>query len=295
MGRTLKRVPLDFAWPIDEIWTGYLNPFWRQRAPCPGCKGTGQTAEAQRFRDEWYGKVPFDPAAYGAVPLTVDHPAVVAFAKRQCEHNPDYYGTGDGAVLRECRRLLGHYRNQWCHHLIQADVDALAEAGRLHDFLRRPINAEQQAQLEKDGGFWLKEPNGYKPTADEVNAWSIGSMGHDAINRWVCVEARCKREGFESTCKACGGDGDLWPSAAVKEAQDNWTDEEPPTGDGFQLWTTTNEGAPISPVFATIEELCAWCADNATTFGSFKATADKWREMLDADFVVHQQGNAVFM
>lgn len=24
MGREIKRVPLDFAWPLDEIWSGYL-------------------------------------------------------------------------------------------------------------------------------------------------------------------------------------------------------------------------------------------------------------------------------
>lgn len=295
MGRKLMRVPLDFSWPLNETWTGYLNPFWRQRTDCPSCKGSGQTQEAKRFSDEWYGNAPFDPVAYGAVPLTLDHPSIVAFARRQCERTPGYYGTGDDAVNREKRRLLSLWQNQWCHHLIQADVDALVEAGRLADFTNRPINAEQRAQLERDGGYWLKESNGYTPTADEVNAWSIDSMGHDATNNWVCVEARCKREGFETTCKACGGEGDLWPSPETKAAYEGWTKEAPPTGDGFQLWETTSEGSPTSPVFASLDELCAWCADNATTFGSFKASADKWREMLDADFVVHQQGNAVFM
>ncbi len=24
--RTLKRVPLDFSWPLGEVWTGYLKP-----------------------------------------------------------------------------------------------------------------------------------------------------------------------------------------------------------------------------------------------------------------------------
>ena len=30
--RTAKRVPLDFDWPLKEVWTGYLPPKWR---PCP--------------------------------------------------------------------------------------------------------------------------------------------------------------------------------------------------------------------------------------------------------------------
>lgn len=295
MGRTLKRVPLDFSWPLNEVWGGHLNPFWAQRTACRACDGSGQAPGAKRFSDEWYGKAPFDPVEYGATPLTVDHPAIVAFAERQVERTPDYYGTGEVAVNREKRRLLGLWANQWSHHLIQADVDALVEADRLPDFTKRPINAEQRAQLEKDGGYWLKTSNGYTPTADEVNAWSIGSMGHDAINQWVCVEARCKREGVETTCKACDGDGDMWPRPEVKAAYENWEREGPPEGDGFQLWETTSEGSPSSPVFATIEELCAWCADNATTFGSFKATADEWRKMLDGGLVAHRQGNAVFM
>ena len=32
MGRELRRVPLDFAWPLQKVWAGFLNPHWR---PCP--------------------------------------------------------------------------------------------------------------------------------------------------------------------------------------------------------------------------------------------------------------------
>ncbi len=32
-----------------------------------------------------------------------------------------------------------------------------------------------------------------------------------------------------------------------KQAED-WTDTEPPTGDGYQLWETTSEGSLSSPV-----------------------------------------------
>ncbi|HRQ87325.1 MAG TPA: hypothetical protein PLA50_00900 [Bacteroidia bacterium] len=43
MGRKLKRVPMDFDWPLDEVWGGYLNPHWRK---CPDCEG-GYTASYQ--------------------------------------------------------------------------------------------------------------------------------------------------------------------------------------------------------------------------------------------------------
>lgn len=295
MGRTLKRVPHDFAWPLNKTWGGYLNPFYRQCLSCPSCDGSGLSPEAKRFRDQWYGNAPFDPAAYGATPLTIDHPAVQAFAKRNVEHSPGYYGADDRAAQREAKRLFDMWIGQWNHHLVQADVDALVAAGRLPEFTRRPRTPEQTEALAATGNYWMAEHNGYMPTADEVNVWSIGGMGHDGINQHVCVEARCKREGVEMTCAACAGSGELWPSPEIRQAAEDWEETDPPNGDGFQLWETTSEGSPVSPVFSTIEELCDWCASNATTFGDCTATAAKWREMLDADFVHHAEGNAVFL
>jgi len=74
-----------------------------------------------------------------------------------------------------------------------------------------------------------------------------------------------------------------------------WTFLEPPTGEGYQLWETTSEGSPSSPVFKTLDELCTWCEENATTFASHTATAAEWKKMLSEDFVHHQEGNAIFL
>lgn len=74
-----------------------------------------------------------------------------------------------------------------------------------------------------------------------------------------------------------------------------WTFLQPPTGEGYQLWETTTEGSPQSPVFATLDALCDWCEANATTFGSYTTSAAKWKRMLDDDFVYHQEGNAIFL
>lgn len=295
MGRKLMRVPLDFDWPLNKTWGGYLNPFYAQRTDCPACAGSGYAPEAKRFKDQWYGYAPFDPVAYGVSQLAVDHPAVVEFARRNVERHPDYYGTGEPAVARECKRLWENWKGQWSHHLNQDDIDALVQAGRLHDFVRRPRTPEQAQELAKDGGYWLREPNGYRPTPEEVNSWAITSFGHDAINCWVCVAARCKREGFKEYCSKCEGSGDLWVSDGARVACEDWEPSGPPNGPGYQLWETTSEGSPVSPVFQTLEALCDWCADNATTFGSYTATSEKWREMLDSDFVVHREGSAVFL
>ena len=56
---------------------------------------------------------------------------------------------------------------------------------------------------------------------------------------------------------------------------------EPPVGEGWQMWETTSEGSPISPVFASPEDLATWLADtNASTFGSLTATASQWLKMI---------------
>jgi len=69
----------------------------------------------------------------------------------------------------------------------------------------------------------------------------------------------------------------------------------PPKGDGYQLWETTSEGSPVSPVFASLDGLCEWCEENATTFGSHRAGRDEWRLMLEADSVHSREGDVSFM
>ncbi len=41
MGREVKRVALDFDWPIDKPWKGYCNPHYQK---CRDCDGRGSTA-----------------------------------------------------------------------------------------------------------------------------------------------------------------------------------------------------------------------------------------------------------
>jgi len=52
---------------------------------------------------------------------------------------------------------------------------------------------------------------------------------------------------------------------------------------GFQLYETTTEGTPVSPVFPSLQELAAWCEDGATVFASFKWTRDQWLASFEAD------------
>lgn len=68
----------------------------------------------------------------------------------------------------------------------------------------------------------------------------------------------------------------IWYNEDLKEL---WF-KEVPKGEGYQLWETTSEGSPVSPVFKTLEELCVWCETNATIFADIKLSKEKWFNIL---------------
>jgi hypothetical protein len=245
MGREVKRVALDFAWPLGTIWGGFKNPFYCQCINCPDCEGSGSSPAARELEDKWYGYVPFRPEDRGSVPFTPEHPRVLALARRNA--------VGVYAVRMEAERLCRHYNGSWCHHLNADDVAALVKAERLHDLTKDFVPGK---------GWQPKEP-AHTPTPQEVNDWSIGGgIGHDAINQWTVVGAECERLGLPTTCARCEGEGSLWPSAEIKQAAEDWKDTEPPAGEGWQVWETVSEGSPITPVMSTREALIDYLVQN---------------------------------
>ena len=252
MSRQVRRVPLDFDWPLHKIWHGFLMPDKFNEQPCPDCTN-GWSPPAQNLYDLWYGKTPFDPASTGSTPWRHDSPPIRARAERHIAEAPQYYGKGEAAIQQEGQRLADLFNGQWCHHLSQDDVDALADAGRLRRFTHT---------WDRDNG-WQKIEPAVRPTAAQVNEWSIGGPGHDGINAHVVIEARCKREGIDPTCRTCGGHASLEKYEGQRAEAEAWEPTEPPEGDGWQLWETVSEGSPISPVFSTAEALAAWMSDPA--------------------------------
>lgn len=77
---------------------------------------------------------------------------------------------------------------QWYNNITQDEVDALWSENRLkHAF---------------------KE----KPSAEEVNEWNKNKqgLGHDCLNKMICVEQRAKRLGVYGLCEKCNGDGNIY-------------------------------------------------------------------------------------
>lgn len=103
-------------------------------------------------------------------------------------------------------------------------------------------------------------------------------FGHDAIDDWAADKKIIEAAGLNpdkwGICKTCGGEA-IDPKN--KKKYEEWEYYEPPKGEGFQLWETTSEGSPESPVFETIDKLCEWCEKNATTFASSKTTKERWK------------------
>jgi len=56
-----------------------------------------------------------------------------------------------------------------------------------------------------------------------------------------------------------------------------------PVGEGYQLWETTSEGSPVSPVFETLDSLCEWCEENYTVYANMKATKEQWKKLLTSE------------
>ena len=160
-------------------------------------------------------------------------------------------------------------RSQYAWHdkLTQDDVDHLVAEGRLSTWVRGE-NGER--------GHWEQRPR----DAAEVNANSLRHL--DGINRMILCEYRCKRLGLPYTCDECGGHGDIATDEQRAE-YDKWEPTEPPAGDGWQLWETTSEGSPVSPVFTTAEELARWCETGATWFASERWPASQWLKTFRDD------------
>ncbi len=261
MGRELKRVALDFEWPLSKVWQGFVNPHYTAK-DCEHCAGSGSSPDARRLKDQWYGNAPFRPEDRGGKPFEATHAAIVALAKRNLRNAPAFYGASPRAEAREAQRLAHHFNSSWSHHLNADDVAALVEAGRLKD-LTHTFTA---------GQGWAPRVPPVVPTPEEVNLWSLQAFGHDSINQWIVVGAECKRLGVPDTCEHCDGEGCIWPSPEAKTLFEEWKRIEPPAGPGYQIWETVSEGSPISPVFSTPEDLARhmtttrWGADDGTPY-----------------------------
>lgn len=157
----------------------------RKGHDCPHCDGSAMNPETKKLSDDWYS---FDDVDY-----VYDKP--------------------------------GHrYNNKaWQYHLTEVEVEALVKGGRLNDLVG------MNCWFDEDDNKWMAWIDKEKqeidapvmPTPEAVNEWAHKGFGHDAINRWIAVEARAKHLGVYGHCPHCT-DGVIY--------------DEPKAKLGLQLW-----------------------------------------------------------
>jgi hypothetical protein len=98
-------------------------------------------------------------------------------------------------------------------------------------------------------------------------------------DEWI---AKCEADGYEAAVEWCGR------VPVRSDYMPEWTAEE---ATHFMMYETTSEGTPISPAFATPEELARWLADTgASAFGGMTATYEQWLATCKRG---HSMGSAV--
>lgn len=156
----------------------------------------------------------------------------------------------------------------WGNHITEIEVAALVKAGRLHDLTHDWVGGSKG---------WVEKVPAYIPTAEEVNQWNRTGFGHDSTNQSICVKARAENLDVYGKCTHCNGEGEIWQSEEIKSLNEEWRQFDPPIGDGFQLWSTTTEGHPITPVFGTLDALCEYCdMEKVYVFGHQKMNKAEW-------------------
>ena len=265
MGREVRRVPLDFDWPIKKTWDGFLNHHYDKMSECPACGGTGSNEVGRFLSDAWYHH-----SAEGLFGNFFGDNILSVWLRERYERAGWSASVCDNIEM--AKRFGFTSLTHWSDKLAQEEVDALISDGRLRD-LTHTWTAD-------DG--WQPKEGVRNPTPDDVAVWASGGMGHDAINQWICVKARAKRFGVENTqCEECAGSGEFWANEEDRVTAEAWERTPPPKGDGWQMWETTSDGSPISPVFATPEELATWLADTrASSFGPITNDYDTWLKMI---------------
>jgi len=234
MGRELRRVPLDFDWPLRERWVGFVNP---HRKLCPkadtnDCHG-GYTS-AYKWMD----------AICHFIALIGDEAAMPA----ELRNRPN--------------RFYPHpYLKEWNQSpttsIPRGVIEALPKEQTLRDYaywryLRD--NPPQLLELNEELAVLIErlaepqDPDLKKSFAARKRGDTFDRLhGYHILDRLLEVTGLPKEWGI---CPVCQGNG-LDPE--IQAAHDAWTRSDPPDGPGYQLWETVSEGSPISPVFADEE------------------------------------------
>lgn len=139
---------------------------------------------------------------------------------------------------------------------------------------------------------------GTRPSADIAELVTglcdgeVPFMGRSTTDAWRATRKIIAAAGLDDEtwgwCPDCAGHGSVEVYPGQRADAEAWQPTDPPTGDGWQMWETTSEGSPVSPVCATAEELAEWLADTgASMFGNATATRAEWLAIITGETFAH--------
>lgn len=293
MGRKLMRVPLDFSWPLNKRWQGYLSPF--RGDECDECDGSGYGPKVRPISETWYNFQAGSEAWYNK--LTQDEVDALCEEGRLVDFTSTWK-PGEGWV-RDKPNPTAEAVNAWA-----------SGRGLGHDAINRFICIEARVKrvlgIDKDSpDYYCQTCYGHLRLLDP----QPGKFVFSTIERFVTDEANIKeaqedeakgltysikqlRDGQAALekMKSDGFPDEVEDQKVLYLAASMWQREEPPTGPGFQLWETTSEGSPISPVFPTLDALCTWLEPNGSAFGSTRMSKADWLKALGESVVTVDLG-----
>ena len=129
MGREVKRVSMDFDWPLNLIWKGYLNPYTPEE--CKVCGGSGLNKETRQLSDDWYD---FGDTGRKWMYNLTDHEIQALLDSNRLVDLTHYWKEGEGWV-----RIEGYTPTA-------EEVNAWAQKGIGHDSFNRWICVEARAK-----------------------------------------------------------------------------------------------------------------------------------------------------
>lgn len=116
------------------------------------------------------------------------------------------------------------------------------------------------------------------PTDSEGHYTPLHDGYDDAVERWDLRREEWDRGEFPECASAENRllSYEQWdgPRPEASEYMPDWPESE---RTHYQMYETVSEGTPISPIFATPEDLARWLADTgANAFAGMKASYEGW-------------------
>lgn len=240
MGREIKRVEANFDWPLGERWAGSVAPP-DGKDECPDCKLDG------------------DSCGYNDVGR-----AFYALGTRRGEHF----------------NYKKHFASEWATRH-RGTVEIFEEKGLLRDLGYHEANPILPQDVKDTSPTQRAFLELLAKKSAETRKWernyTMGSMidSRYALYDTMCILAEALGSTMEEAfyCRTCKGDATVVVDEEQNRLYENYNADDPdpsvgptpngpPPGEWWQVWETVSEGSPVTPAFATAEELINYLSEN---------------------------------